>query len=885
MGRTPELGSLPDYATEEDEFTRVVVLANAQYRSWRERLGWVHATLTHADFDPKPEHLATLAVYLRFLGTGEVACEEDGRHFRPNHHASAAADIESVLEKMTTADNAWALRKIYPWLPSFADDFCRREPLTRIRDIAHRNDIPHDLKNEIKHRLQNKLHRCAGPEDFQTSAEILERITAPEANYSSEFVRQFKIFHEELGEFFNASTLDVRLRDIQLGQDTGEAALVERLLTLKAKQSRSDQELLALLGALTTIRNLIAARLSTMEGARRQHLRSTDIALEDYAFALLSEAANRFEASAASGSWESLIDVLLLTLSNTRLSKIGPEEAAVLESELSAWAPALAGRSLNVDRLALLRFKSTLERAERLAEGYTDQVLSLFPGRVTSLGKALKVPQHSIAMFCEGDIRGNIVFQLSKLVGMLRKGVRSALALSPWETVVPSEASGLLVEADTLSALEGRSVNQPVIALVRRATGDEEIPTGVRGILLGHAIPQLSHLGVRARQAGIAFAAADNRQLLAAWKDDLGKHVHLRVGADELSLQVSERPIDAADAVPESRKVELPETRLSQTLNWVPAVDAINETCGAKSAGAGRLLAIAKESNGLFAAPQALALPFGVMERCLIQTPGLESEYRSLQQCLSGVSDSQLDTVLRGLQAVIARIEIPSELVAAIGDAFGKEAILAVRSSANGEDLEQLSGAGLYDSVIGVRPEECAAAIRRVWASLWTRRATLSRIQAGIPHERIHMAVLAQSMVDPVLSFVMHTLDPASKNPEIAYVELAIGLGETLASACQPGTPYRLRCHRPTGETTLVNCASFSYALRPGTHGEPLKERLNYSLDDVSAYAVALQSLGARLANIATLLQNRLGYPQDVEGVLTRDDRLYIVQTRPQQGI
>lgn len=26
-------------------------------------------------------------------------------------------------------------------------------PMTRIRDIAHRNDIPKDLKNDIKHRL------------------------------------------------------------------------------------------------------------------------------------------------------------------------------------------------------------------------------------------------------------------------------------------------------------------------------------------------------------------------------------------------------------------------------------------------------------------------------------------------------------------------------------------------------------------------------------------------------------------------------------------------------------------------------------------------------------------------------------------------------------
>lgn len=885
-GPTPGLEALPDYGAQEDDFTRAVVRANEQHRSWRERLGWVHETVTNADFDPSPEHLATLAVYLRFLGTGEVACEEDGRHFRPNHHASAAADIQGVLEAATGADNAWILRKIYPWLPSFADDFRRKEPLTRIRDIAHRNDIPHDLKNEIKHRLQNKLHRCAGPEDFQTSEEILERITAPGASYSPEFVQQFEIFHEELGEFFNASALDVRLRDIRPSLDTEQAAQVDRLLALKAKRDRSDRELLALLEALTATRTLIDAQLSRAEGAQRQHLRTTDIALEDFAFVLLSEAANRFEGAVAAGSWDGLLQVLALALANVRLGRIEPEETSVLESELAAWAPDLTGGAAKADRLALLCIKSTLERAERLAEGYTDRVLSLFPGRVTSLGRSLDVASHAIAVFCEGDIRGNIVFQLSKLVGMLRKGVRGALELSPWETVVPAEAYGPLVQADTLSALEARfAADQPVIALVQRAEGDEEIPSGVRGILLGHAIPQLSHLGVRARQAGIAFAAADDRQLLETLKGQLGKRVRLRVGADEMSLQESESPAETADVAPGPQTVELPEARLTKTPSWVAAVDAASETCGAKAAGAGHLLELAKQSAGLFAAPHAVALPFGVMEQCLAHMSGLEPEYRALQQRLAEESDTRLDETLEDLRELIERIEIPGEILESIGDAFGTDTALAVRSSANGEDLEQLAGAGLYDSVIGVRPEEGAAAIRQVWASIWTRRATLSRIQAGIPHDRIHMAVLVQALVEPELSFVMHTLDPATKDPEIAYVELAVGLGETLASASQPGTPYRLRCNRTTGEASLVNCASFSYALRPGPGGVLARERLDYSDGAVAAHTAALQGLGARLAAVASMLQERFGCPQDVEGMLTSDDKLYIVQTRPQQGI
>ncbi len=39
-------------------------------------------------------------------------------------------------------------------LPSFNAQFTASTPLTRIRDIAHRSDIPHELKQEIKHTIQ-----------------------------------------------------------------------------------------------------------------------------------------------------------------------------------------------------------------------------------------------------------------------------------------------------------------------------------------------------------------------------------------------------------------------------------------------------------------------------------------------------------------------------------------------------------------------------------------------------------------------------------------------------------------------------------------------------------------------------------------------------------
>lgn len=61
-----------------------------------------------------------------------------------------------------------------------------------------------NFQQEIKHTIQNKLHRNAGPEDLIATEAMLARITKNPGEYSEAFVEQFKIFHHELKDFFNA---------------------------------------------------------------------------------------------------------------------------------------------------------------------------------------------------------------------------------------------------------------------------------------------------------------------------------------------------------------------------------------------------------------------------------------------------------------------------------------------------------------------------------------------------------------------------------------------------------------------------------------------------------------------------------------------------------
>jgi len=49
---------------------------------------------------------------------------------------------------------------------------------------------------------------------------------------------------------------------------------------------------------------------------------------------------------------------------------------------------------------------------------------------------------------------------------------------------------------------------------------------------------------------------------------------------------------------------------------------------------------------------------------------------------------------------------------------------------------------------------------------------------------------IPQELLAPELSFVLHTAHPLSGDPDLMVAEIAVGLGETLASGVR-GTPWR----------------------------------------------------------------------------------------------
>jgi len=879
----PGLPTAPQVASgaEARNFFEALVEGDKRSKSWREKLDAVRELIVSKESELADEELVYVAIYLRFLSAGQIACVEDGRHFRPGHHARISQEIQQRLAKGSTLSNAYIIRKIYAALPSSAQAFQRAEPLTRIRDIAHRNDMPSDLKREIKTTLQNKLHRCAGPEDLETSTRLLERITAPGANYSPDFVEQFRIFHEELKEFFNARSLDERLNGLIPAVGSEEGKLIRSFVNQKSQNGFAAQ--LLALKSLTELRDSFGSEIQKQSNDNHQDLILADIGLEDFAFVLLSQLINGFESAEPRRSAMELLEPLGLIIRNLVLSGISPDECEAISAELNAWRANFdAG-----DREQLLRMKATIERCRRLAESFSECVIALLVSGAEQLGRALGVAEHAIRVFCEAEIRSHLIFQLSKMASLLLRRLREALQLPGWDVLVSGRALGRVKVLERLDGL-GENGSEPVIAILKRAEGDEDIPKAVRGILLAHEIPHLSHLGVRARQAGVVFVGVEDTGNLDALKKLNDQIIRLDATPDKVEWMTTHGNELGEAAVSlnihRDRVNKINAVSLREGAPSIVSVEHVTiEMGGQKAFSLRKLMELSSNSAAGFSVPPAVIIPFGVMEK-ILSANKLNADYRRLAQAFDGISVEKLEAATERLQKLIEQVQVPEEITSAIARTDHNDDRLMVRSSANCEDLEDFAGAGLYESVANVTSKDVASAVRRVWSSLWTRQAVMSRRQAGIPQEQAQMAVIVQQMIAPEYSFVLHTANPLSRSAEEVYAEIAVGLGETLASAAARGTPYRLVCNKKSGEVQTLAFANFSHALRADAKGGVGRELLDYSRISLTREADSRRDLGRQLAAIGSRIEENVGKAQDVEGAIM-GNKIFLVQSRPQQGL
>jgi phosphoglucan,water dikinase len=464
---------------------------------------------------------------------------------------------------------------------------------------------------------------------------------------------------------------------------------------------------------------------------------------------------------------------------------------------------------------------------------------------------------------------------------------------------VPGTAAGTLLVVDDLEEAPAAAAalgGGPAIVLARRASGDEEVgsaagPGGaaIAGVLLLQDLPHLSHLGVRARQEGLPFAACAGLGVVSGGgegEDDgvdrmhVGRRVRVAISADGAVAVVpdagntaaSPKSAPAAAAAPAAPPPEVD----MRPVGPIALAGAAPETCGPKAAACGALLRAAAASGAAFTAPPGFVLPFGALPATATAAgvgrdlaAALEAVDAAAAAVMAGGAGgggaaaadlAALDAAAAAARGLVASLRPdPAALASAVQAHLPPGvAAVAVRSSSSAEDLAGAAAAGLFESVLGVplpSPAVAAAAaasptdawdplataVGQVWASLFSRRAVLARAAAGGGQGGAAMAVLIQAQAPAALSFILHTADPAAPAGRAAgdtlVAEVAVGAGEALASGGVAGSPWRLAVEKKGGRAASVRSfANLSSALLPVAGGGAASQAGGASLPSTLAW-------------------------------------------------
>jgi len=176
---------------------------------------------------------------------------------------------------------------------------------------------------------------------------------------------------------------------------------------------------------------------------------------------------------------------------------------------------------------------------------------------------------------------------------------------------------------------------------------------------------------------------------------------------------------------------------------------------------------------------------------------------------------------------------------------------------------------------LNIKGEACLLQfVRDCWASLFTDRAILYRIQNKIEHEKVHMSVVVQEMVLPEISGIMFTADPVSGHRGIISIDASFGLGEALVSGIVSPDIYKISKVSLKISNRIIG--NKKVAIFPVEGGGTKKVKLT---GEKSISQVMNASQITRIAQLGMKIEKHYGCPQDIEWCIDKD-KLYIVQSR-----
>ncbi len=220
----------------------------------------------------------------------------------------------------------------------------------------------------------------------------------------------------------------------------------------------------------------------------------------------------------------------------------------------------------------------------------------------------------------------------------------------------------------------------------------------------------------------------------------------------------------------------------------------------------------------------------------------------------------------------------------------GKDATVAVRSSATAEDLPDASFAGQQETFLNVRGiEQVLQAIRLVFASLFNDRAISYRVHQGFAHADVSLSAGVQRMVrsDLAASGVMFSIDTESGFEDAVFITSSYGLGETVVQgAVNPDEFYVYKKNLDSAARSILlkNRGSKLIKMIYADDANPEHAVSTVDVDEADRYRFSIdEDEITALARMAVTIERHYGRPMDIEWAKDGENgKLYIVQARPE---
>ncbi len=259
---------------------------------------------------------------------------------------------------------------------------------------------------------------------------------------------------------------------------------------------------------------------------------------------------------------------------------------------------------------------------------------------------------------------------------------------------------------------------------------------------------------------------------------------------------------------------------------------------------------------------------------------GNNTSFKSLLDQLATLkADNRKDIgkISEKIRKAIEETAIPKDIEKEITrylEQHGESNAFAVRSSATAEDLPTASFAGQQDTYLNIIGKESIQEhISKCWASLFTDRAVIYRIQNGFDHSKVQLSVVVQQMVFPQAAGIMFTADPVTSNRKVVSIDASFGLGEAMVSGLVNADLYKVSDGKVTDKKIAAKKLAI-YALKDGGTKEQAIEP-----DQQTRQALTDEQI-LRLESTGRKIEAHFGSPQDIEWCLV-DGIYYIVQSRP----